>query len=167
MSEVLKLDWTERDPPADVKPEKISAHNDLIRIWPWIRDRLVAIKKKDPNAGHWVPEHVRHLLMLGIAGQSTCELFVARRGEKVYAFIVTEITIDRYIHVPTVLHVWAGWLNRSMIEKFLPFLDQLARERGVTRITFETGRFGWQGTIDALADRGFVQSTIIYSREVT
>lgn len=154
-----------KNAPAEAMPEKIVNPTDLIHYWPWIRDRLDVIKKKDPHAGHWVPEHIRHLAMLGLSGASTTEIFIAHRDKTPYAFIVTEIVIDRYIHVPTVLHVWAGWLSRSMIVSYLPFLDGLARQRGVTRITFETGRIGWRGTIEALGE-GFVAARVVYQREV-
>lgn len=159
--------WTDQEPPESVQPEKVTKHEDLIRWWPWIRDRLEIIKKKDPtHGGHWLPEHIRHAAMLGISGQSTCEVFVAREEDALYAFIITEIIIDRYVHVPMDLHVWAGWLNKSMCHRFLPFIDNLARARGVTRITFQSGRFAWKGTIEALAEGGFSPDSVTYAREV-
>lgn len=162
-----EVSWTDREPPPDVQPEKLATYDEIAKCWPWIRDRLEVIKKKDATgSGHWLPEHIRHQAMLGLGGGSTCEIFVARQGGVLYGFGVTEVLIDRYVQVPMTLHIWAGWLNKTMINKFIPFFDNLARARGVRRITFETGRFGWHGTVKALADGGFAPSTIVYAREV-
>lgn len=158
--------WS-KEAPNDITPLKIADMKMLNEVWPYVRARLAAIKKKDKTSRHWIPEHVRNEIQKGLVGQSTTELYVGVDDSKVlHGFIVTQVCLDPFINVPMTLWVWFAWLNNEMIDRFTPYLENLARERGLTQIEFDTGRFGWAGAIRKLKTSGFYMTRMQYRRDV-
>ena len=158
--------WS-NEAPIDILPKRIANQPELNKVWPYVRERLDVIKKKDKTCRNWVPEHVRNEIVKTFIGQSTAELFVGMdESEVLHGFIVTQIHVDPFINVPMVLWVWFAWLNNAMIDRFMPYLEDLARERGLTSIEFDTGRFGWPGAIRKLKTRGFYMSRMQFRRDV-
>ena len=142
--------------PDSVRPVKVNSIEMLTDVWPYVRDRLEVIKKKDKSTQHWLPEHVRHAVMQGLFGQNMTELYVALDTDNsIYGFIVTEVLFDRFVNIPLTLWIWVGWLNREMIDRMTPWLEKIAKERGLTRIEWDSGRFGWLGTVSQLKTAGF------------
>lgn len=155
--------------PDSVQPVKVTSVEMLNEVWPYVRPRLERIKKKDKAAGNWVPEHVRLAIVQGMAKPPTSmvELFVGLDPEgNIHGFIVTVVRVDYYLNLPWTLYIWCGWLNRKLIKQLTPWLEKLARERGLTGIEFESGRFGWMGSIRKLMNAGFYCKHYTYRKEV-
>jgi hypothetical protein len=133
----------------------------------WVKERLEIIKKKDKTA-NWIPEHVRHLIILQFFNNSRVELYLAIENESnvIHGFIVTTILIDPYLSIPMTLHIWEGWLNQGLIEKGMAWLENLARERGLTGIEFESGRgLSWMGTLRK-SHSGFQLRKMTFRKEI-
>src|SRR5262245_48754546 len=145
--------------PNDIQPVKIMDLKGLNECWPYVRDRLAVIKAKDKTCRNWIPEHIRNEIQKAFIGQSTTELFIGLDDSRViHGFVITQVHIDPFVNVPLILWVWFAWLNQEMIERFMPFLENIARDRGLTEIDFDTGRWGWHGTIRRLKASGFKMS---------
>lgn len=155
--------------PDSVRVVKVTTPKMLAEVWPWVRQRLERIKKKDKSAGNWTSEHVRFALLQGMAKPpgSLVELFLAvDEGTVIRGFIVTVVRIDQYLNIPWTLYIWLGSLNRGLMRRFLPWLEEMARERGLSEIKFESGRFGWMGTIGHLPESGFYCESYTFTKEL-
>lgn len=139
--------------------------------WPTlIRPGVVAIKEKCPNAGQWLPEHVRQRIEAGLAGQIFCECHLISREEneagKVVGFIVINAYNDEYAQVPLSLFVWLVHCTDAPAEEVLPFalpiLEQRARDLGL-RYVDGVGRGGWERR---LTDYGYKAVQTMFRKEV-
>ena len=138
----------------------------LFDHWPWISDRLRAVRKKDNSIEQWQPDHVRIQILEGLAGRSAVELWFGINSEQVIeGFIVTSVKFDPFVQLPVAWTVWIGWANLDLLAKLSPKFEQIARERYYPRIEFITGRRGW---IDAkkAAALGYTVKRIVYGKEL-
>jgi hypothetical protein len=119
------------------------------KFWPTvIRPGLVRIKEKDKNSGYWQPEHVRHRLEAGLAGQIICECFLILQSNKgPVGFIVTQAFNDEFIGVPMYLHQWIIWCEGAPFWKVLPDIEPQMIERakgfGLRGLTGISSRPQW------------------------
>jgi len=156
--------------PESVKVVRVSSMPMLIECWPWVKERLETIKKKDKTCGHWLPEHIRHMVQEGITNRTVrypVELYLALdESSIIHSFLVGYTKFDPYINVPLTYHIWVAWLNRKGIEQLTPWLDQMCKDRGLTSIEFESGRFGWMGALRKAAKSGFYVKQTVYRKEL-
>ena len=129
--------------PATVElPAKLvkADFNMLREAWPWLESKLEEIRKKDKEVDFWMTEHVWQMLLAGLQGRSTYELWLAVNSDGVLeGFIVTYTRFNQYLNLPISMFVWLGWGKRVMSE-LLPELEAAARERHLKKIEFSSGR---------------------------
>ena len=156
--------------PASTRLIRVTTTRGLMECWAYVKERLEIIKKKDKSCGHWLPEHIRHMVQEGIVNSAIrypAELYLALDGDtNIHGFVVGYTKIDPYINLPLTYHIWITWGNRDGVVRFIPWLEELCRERGLTGVEFESGRFGWMGALRKLPDSGFYVKQTIYRKEV-
>ena len=166
---IRRTAWRDSIPDA-MKVVQVKNVRMLMECWPYVSERIAIIKKKDKNCGNWQPQHVRHMVQEGFSNPAIrypVELHLALdESGVIYGFIVGYVKIDPYINLPMTYHIWLGWLNRQGIERFAPWLKQRCWEQGLTGVEFESGRFGWMGTLKKLMAAGFVIKQTVYRMEI-
>jgi hypothetical protein len=126
----------------------------LAEHWPFIRSKLLEVKRKTDHAQKkaglteaatmWLPEHIRIAIIKGLIGQNTCELYLVFEAGKVAGFFVTSCPPDEFLQVPLILHLWIAWSGSPrLLERCEPFLKELKRQRGCVVIQHTSGRQGW------------------------
>ena len=146
---------------------KVSQKEVLDHHWPWVRDRLAIIKKKDKSVDGWQPDHIRIAISEGLAGRSPIELWFGLDADNVIVgFIVTNMRFDPYIQLPVAWVVWLAWANKELLHKLAPAFKEIARQRYYPAIEFITGRRGWIHPKKA-AEMGFEIKCITYRMELT
>jgi len=136
--------------------------------WPWLRTRLLDVKMTNefPRLGdrrkvdrrliavsygqsgrcRWTPEQIRWVILKGLAGAVTVELFYAvdQSSEELRGFVVTTCDPDPIVGVPLDFRVWLLWADHhSVMDRTLHLLEDVARERGCTGLEHSSPRIGW------------------------
>jgi hypothetical protein len=143
-----------RPASAELSAKLVKADFNMLReAWPWLEPKIEEIRKKDKESDFWTAEHVWQLLLAGLQGRSTHELWLAiDSSTALRGFIVTYTIFNQHINLPVSMFVWLGWGKRSLIRELYPTLKGVARERHLKRIEFSSGRKGW---LRAAARQGF------------
>ena len=116
--------------PDNIRVVRVNNVVELNACWPWVKERLEIIKKKDKSAGNWIPEHVRHLLILQFSNNSRVELYLAVENETnvLHGFIVTNVLIDPLpVHPDDASHL--GRLAQSRIDREMSAVARNPRPR--------------------------------------
>lgn len=149
----------------------LKADADAVRVmWPTvIRPGLVKIKKKDPQSGHWLPEHVRAAIENGLAGRFFCEchLIIKASSSRPCGFMVLRLFNDEFVQVPLALFLWMAHSTEPRAVDYIlksNFLERRAREIGVNRVEGVSSRPGWGRRI---AKYGYRPHQVIYRKELS
>lgn len=126
--------------------DKITSNDTLMTLWPWMREGLLYIKRRNSPQSLWLPEHVRLEIQKGFVGQSSCECFIGHVGtdDTVLGFVVAYPLIDPFVNLPLAWHVWMGNLGWGNIMTLLPEFEELARARGYRRWQWGSARKSWE-----------------------
>lgn len=128
---------------------QINRPDQLIELWPWMKEQIEKLRTKNPPRQHWLPEHVRIQILQGIANQNAVECFVAhnigsaREPESLHGMIIVHPLIDPFVNLPLTWFVWLGIIEPKVLERLLPEFEQLARARGYLHWKWTTSRKGW------------------------
>lgn len=158
-----------KEPSDSTRVVKVENAKMLAQCWSYVEKGLENIKKKDEHAGNWIPKHVRMRIIQGFAKppQSMVELWLAVDVNNVmHGFIVTDTLVDPFLNLPWTLYIWAGHLNRKQMKRFAPWLKQLALDRGLANIEFDSSRLGWMGALRRMEGLSFQIKTHRYSMRV-
>jgi hypothetical protein len=137
----------------------------LKQHWPWIKDRLEIIKKKNKDLLKWTPKHVRQMILSGLGNLTTHELWFAVEEDGILrGFIISYVQNDPFVNLGDSLHVWLGFGNMKIIEKLLPEFEAIARDKDLEGIEFSSPRKAWALKIAKL---GFHMKTITYRKDLT
>jgi hypothetical protein len=138
--------WTFSETAGEVPIKLIKVTNDatLFQHWPWLEKRLNVVKRKDRSNEQWTPAHLRESVRKGFWGQSSVELWLGVNDEGVIeGFILTTVRVDPFVNLPAALTAWVLWGNEALINRALPQLEEIAKNRYLTAIEFFTSRQGW------------------------
>ena len=130
----------------------------LIESWPWLRECLMRIKRRQGPRSTWRPEHVRDAVNRGQA-----ELWFVTVGTLPVAFTVTQALTDPFTGIPSWL-VWMAYADprsapRETVARMDAYLERVARERGFATMMAMTARpglarrlerFGWKPVLTTL-----------------
>ena len=156
--------------PVLTKVVHVTTSQGLTECWPYVKERLNIIKKKDKSSGHWLPEHIRHMVQEGFLNPAIrypVELHLALDDNvAIHGFIVGYTKLDPYINLPLTYHIWVGWGSREGIARFIPWLEAMCKERGLTAVEFESGRFGWMTALSKMPKSGFYLKQTIYRKDI-
>jgi len=136
-------------------------------LWPqYIRPWVEAVKRKDPAAGHWEPEHVRLAIDAGLAGKMFCEchLIVPVNEGKPVGVVILRLYNDEFLQVPLALHAWITYCHEPRAMRYvLPMLEKRAREIGVRSVMGISSRTKW---LRRLRRWGYRMEAIIIRKDV-
>lgn len=134
--------------------------------WPWIEKRLEILKAKN-HTEKWQPGHIRNEIIRGFTGGSTVELyFSVAPDNSLDGFMIITVRADPFTQLAESLVVWLLWANEDLIDRYLPELCKIAKERFLDSIEFISPRRGWMLRGKA-ARRGFKVKSVIFRKEVS
>lgn len=114
--------------------EPIPAHA-LRLVWPMVRSRLEALQVRD--GATWLAEDVFHDVLLGNSYLWTTPLAAG--------FVVLQIHSTPF---EKDLHVWIACNSSgARAGEFMPQLVDIAAAHGCDRVTWESGRRGWERAV--------------------
>lgn len=132
--------------------------DDIPKCWPFIRDALLRIKRRQRHQSGWTPQHVHAALMAGRA-----ELWLSFLEECLVGFTVTQVLLDPFLNAATGLFVWFAHKDPHIVCDAIPamdaFLERVARDRGyeyLEALTARKGlarrleRYGWRGVLEVV-----------------
>jgi hypothetical protein len=126
---------------------RINRIEQLAALWPWMKQELIHLRKKNAVRSHWLPEHVRQEIIKGLAGNNLVECFVAHdvRAEAEYArgLLVCYPQVDPFIGLALTWFVWLGVWGPDITDALISEFDDMARARGFTSWEWGTSRKGW------------------------
>lgn len=144
---------------------RVTKMEDLRQHWPWIERRLLILKKKN-HTEKWHPGHIRNEIIKGFSGNSVTELYFSiATDNSIEGFMVLTVRADPFTQLAESLIVWLLWGNEDLIDRYLPDLCKIAKERFLDSIEFISGRRGWMLRGKA-ARRGFKVKSVIFRKEV-
>ena len=147
---------------------KVQAKEVLDHHWPWVRDRLAVIKKKDKSVDGWQPDHIRIQIVQGLMAPIPYPVelwFGVDSDSAIEGFIVTNTRFDNFVQLPAAWQVWLAWGNKKLLERLAAPFKEIARQRYYPAIEFITGRRGWIHPKKA-AEMGFSIKCITYRMEL-
>jgi hypothetical protein len=110
-------------------------------VWPLIRSRLENLQTRFNET--WVPEDIFHEILSGNAYLWTTPLAVG--------FVVLQIHSSPYERD---LHVWIACNStQAHAGEFMPQLVEIAADHQCNRVTWESGRKGWDRAVPSASVR--------------
>lgn len=139
---------------------QVSTMDELQAFWPFVRDGIEHIKKRDRSMGHLTPTHVYNGIRFGLPTAqprtTAVELFLALEGKIPKAFMVTTPQQDPFRNnIPVGIYVWFLYADFKMLTQFLPELERLGKISGGEEIRFHSGRKGWLRNFGRMTRLGF------------
>lgn len=139
---------------------KINSEEKLSALWPYMKREILRLREKNPPRMHWIPEHVRKDISLGLAGQSQLECFVAHdaplqapempQTDTVNGILICYPKFDPFVSLPLTWFVWLMVAQFGVLAALLPEFETIARARGYLHWEFSTARKGWARRAQAL-----------------
>ena len=127
--------------------DRVTQNETLMRIWPWMRESLLYIKRRNSPTSHWLPEHVRVEIQKGFVGQNAVECFVGHdaKADVLQGFMVCYPLVDPFVNLPLVWHVWMASIAIEGFDGiYLRDFERLATERGYRHWQFGSSRRAWE-----------------------
>lgn len=118
------------------------ADNQLRLSWPWIREGLIVLLKKNPEP--WIPEDVYSSVK-----ERKAVIYIAAKNNQPVGFVVVKSMNKN-------LHIWCAYSvenDPELIDYAWKQLVEIAKQTNHANITFESNRPGWQQKAEAM---GFV-----------
>lgn len=127
--------------------DKVVNNDMLMMLWPWMREGLLNIKRRNTPTALWLPEHVRVEIQKGFLGQNACECFIGHIGgerDTAEGFFVAYPLVDPFVNLPLTWFVWMGNLGFGHIPSALAEFEALGRARGYRRWQWGSPRKAWE-----------------------
>jgi len=133
--------------------DKILAPDLLGHLWPWMREGLAHIRRKNLSSRTtWLPEHVRDQIALGLTNPqllpqfNRTECFIGHNADDdaLQGFLVMYPLVDPFVTLPLAWFVWMASIHPHTLAHILPEFEALARERGYRRWEWTSPRAGWE-----------------------
>lgn len=133
--------------------QEVRAH-DVRRWWPFIREGLIAVKKKVPVS--WIPEDIYGILLKGRAF-----VLAVTCGNDFAGFAILAPDGDEFSGVKEML-VWETYVRSGypdLVDAVLPFIEDRAKGLGFHGLVMHSSREGWKRAAPKI---GFVERNIIW-----
>lgn len=126
-----------------MKYEYVPPH-EIKQNWDFVRFGLHKILRKSPE--DWIPEDVYASI---VCQKSVLWLVKSDNGHN-EGFFILQPSGDT-------CHIWCAWaVAPDLLDGGVAFIEQIARESGANKLTFDTNRIGWTKVATKL---GFIPRT--------